>query len=131
MRVEITRVLDATTARVAFRCAVGQASGHWAGRAPAAPGEFDVELEIPEEIADWTVLGAPAAGSIVGDISGQAGVSITATVGGVGEGDDTVVELRLGSDILLVEAPARRWEVSPGEVVALHVPSVRLYPYDL
>jgi hypothetical protein len=131
MRIEITRVLDAPAGQVAFRCALGQASGCWTGLAPAQPGEFDVELEIPEEITDWTVLDTPSLGSILGGVEGESGVSITGTVVDIGEGDDPVVGVRLGSDIVLIEAPDRKWEIEPGNVVSLNVPIIRLYPYDL
>jgi hypothetical protein len=131
MRVEITRVLDPSEGRVAFRCAVGHASGCWAGSAPARLGEFDVELEIPEDITQWTVLDAPAPGSIAGGVEGDPSVSITGTVVDIGEGDDPIVGVRLGPDIILIEAPDRKWEITPGDVVSLRVSVVRLYPYQL
>lgn len=88
-------------------------------------------MEIPEEITDWTVLDAPSLGSIVGSAEGEASVSITGTVVDIGEGDDPIVGIRLGSDIILIEAPDRKWEIEPGSTVSLNVSSIRLYPYHL
>lgn len=129
MRVEIIRLLDVEEGRVVFRSELGQAPGYWAGPNPARLGEFDVELEIPEVIDRWAVLETPSPGSIEGD--GEVGVSITGRVVTVGEGDDPVVGIRVGSDVVLVEAPDRKGEIIPGDVVSLAVSRILIYPYRL
>ncbi|MFE0461616.1 hypothetical protein ACFW1A_20430 [Kitasatospora sp. NPDC058965] len=131
MRVEVTRILDASEGLVSFRCALGHATARWAGSTPLQLGEFDVEFDIPEEITRWIVLTDPAPGSIAGDVEEETGVSLTGTVVDVGEGDDPVVSIRLGSDIVMIEAPDRKWDVTPGDGVSMQVPVIRMYPYFL
>ncbi|MEU9131168.1 hypothetical protein AB0D08_24200 [Kitasatospora sp. NPDC048540] len=131
MRVQITRVLEATPGLVEFRCELGRAVGAWMGSTAARHGEFDVEIEVQEEISTWTVLDAPSPGSIVGGAGDASQISITGTVVDIGEADDPVVGIRLGPDVLLIEAPDRKWEVSRGTGVLLNVHAVQLYPIDL
>ncbi|MEV7360049.1 hypothetical protein [Kitasatospora sp. NPDC091276] len=131
MKVEITRVLDNPKGWVAFRCALGSAFACWMGPTPARRGEFDVEIEIPEEVADLAIVDDAPRGSIMGFTEGKGPISISGTVVEIGEGDDPIVGLRLGSDIVLIEAPDRKWEIAPGDVISLNVSSIQLYPYDL
>ncbi|MEU8516141.1 hypothetical protein AB0C76_31870 [Kitasatospora sp. NPDC048722] len=127
MRIEIVTVLDG--GRVDFRCGLGRAYGQWAGPTLPGPGQLlDVELDVEEPIAAWAraiagpgaITGTPASGAV-----------LTGTVLGAGDADDPVVDLRLGDDIVLLEPPVDGWDVSPGDVVAVRVASLRLYPYEL
>ena len=99
------------------------------GPPPAQPGEFHVEIEIPGEVANWSVLEAPAADSIAEDPDG-AGVSITGTIIQIEE-EDGVVTLRLGTGVVMIEAPGIAREGAPGNAVTLYVPAIQLYPYEL
>ena len=56
MRVEVLQVLAPPQGIVRFRCEFGVGSGRWMGSNPAEVGQFDVEIEIPEEVAEWTTV---------------------------------------------------------------------------
>jgi hypothetical protein len=100
------------------------------GSSPAAVGQFDVEIEVPEEVAEW--VAAPSGSASLSEVVGAESVTlITGEVVKSGDDDDSVVEMRVGSDILLIEISNRRSELPVGGFISLQVPEVQLYPYDL
>lgn len=130
MRVEVLQVLAPSQGIVRFRCESGIASGRWMGRNPAKAGQFDVEIEVPEEVAEWTA--APSGGTSLSEAMGsEPGSLITGEVVRCGDGDDSVVEVKVGSDILLIEIPNRRSELPVGGLISFRSPEIQLYPYDL
>lgn len=130
MRVEVLQVVDHSRGIVSFRCESGVASGRWMGSSPAAVGQFDVEIEVPEEVAEW--VAAPSGSASLSEVVGAESVTlITGEVVKSGDDDDSVVEMRVGSDILLIEISNRRSELPVGGFISLQVPEVQLYPYDL
>ena len=127
MRIEIVSLLDAD--QVAFRCAVGTATGVWRGETPAVPGPADVEFDIPAEDPEFVVLRPPAPAAVHGAADGA--VTITGTVIGIGAEGDPVLEVRVDSDIVLVEVTDRRRDLAVGDGIELRVPVLQLYPYQL
>ncbi|MEV7026791.1 hypothetical protein [Kitasatospora sp. NPDC093558] len=138
MRIEIVDVLDG--GRVVFRSDLGRAQAVWAGPPTAAPGQlFDAELDVEEPVLAWAKAAGPAA--IVEAPAG--GVVLTGTVLAAGDADDPVVDLAVGGDIVMLERPVDGetddradgwvdgWDAAPGDVVAVRVASLRLYPYEL
>ena len=130
MRVEVLDVLDRAQRIVRFRCESGTASGRWMGSTPVETGQLDVELEIPEVVTEWT-----AAASDTASLAEAAGTGCAALITGqvvrYDDGDDQVVEIRVGSGILLIEIPDRRSELVPEGFISFRTPEVQLYPYDL
>jgi hypothetical protein len=100
------------------------------GAGPAQLGSFDVEIEVPEEVVEWrTATSADTA--ISGSFESDSNVRIDCEVMSFDAGDDSVVQVRLGSDVLLVEVVSRRSDLSVGDLISFTVPEVQLYPYDL
>lgn len=130
MRVEVLQVLAPSQGIVRFRCESGTASGRWMGRNPAKVGQFDVEIEVPEEVAEWTAI--PSGDTSLSEaIGAESGSLITGEVVRFDDGDDSVVEVRVGSDILLIEIPNRRSELPTEGLISFRAPEIQLYPYDL
>ncbi|WP_172383455.1 hypothetical protein [Streptomyces sp. MNP-20] len=93
-------------------------------------GQFDVEIEVPGDVTEW--VSVPSGVASLSEVAGAESVTlITGKVVKSGDGDDSVVELRVGSDILLVEIPNQRAELPVGGFISFQVPEVQLYPYDL
>lgn len=130
MRVDISRILDPSRGIVLFSSGSGSASARWMGAGPAQLGSFDVEIEVPEEVVEWrTATSADTA--ISGSFESDSNVRIDCEVMSFDAGDDSVVQVRLGSDVLLVEVVSRRSDLSVGDLISFTVPEVQLYPYDL
>lgn len=130
MRVEVLQALSPSQGIVCFRCEAGVASGRWMGSNPAEVGQFDVEIEVPGEVAEWTA--APSGVASLSEASGAESVTIiTGEVVRFDDGDDSVVEIRVGSDILLIEIPNRRSDLPLKGLISFRVPNIQLYPYDL
>ncbi|MFJ7056993.1 hypothetical protein ACK8N7_11680 [Streptomyces griseobrunneus] len=127
---KVLQVLDPSQGIVRFRCESGVVSGRWMGRDPAHLEKFDVEIEVPEEVAEWALVSAG-----VTSLSEVAGVAPAALIVGsvvrFDDGDDSVVEIRVGSDILLIEITNRRSELLVESLISFRAPEVQLYPYDL
>jgi hypothetical protein len=100
------------------------------GPTPAQGGGYHVEFEIPEDIEEWRTVASDRA-SISGSVDTEAGISITGEVGNIGDGDDPVVELKVGSGILLVEILNRKSELARRGFISFRSPDIQLYPYDL
>jgi len=120
--VTVIAVHDAPVVR--FRCAVGAAVGRWAGSAPPRAGDHDVELDVPATVR---LLPGDPGPDRVADVPGLPGaVALAGRVEHVGEGPDTVVVLRVGGGLLLVEAEEPVPRV--GDRVRLTVAELRLCP---
>jgi hypothetical protein len=100
------------------------------GPAPAQGGGCDVEFEILEEIGEWRTSTLGYA-SISGSVDTEAGIFITGEVLNIGDGDDPVVELKVGSGILLVEILNRKSELARRSFISFQSSDIQLYPYDL
>ena len=131
MKVEIAQVLDSKTQRVLFRSDVGTAAGIWAGPEPAKTGAAHVELDIPDQVGDWTSIDDAVATSIEGGIESENGVQIVATVVHVGDGEDPVVSIRIGTDIVMIEMSASRSGLVAGSAIRFTTLEVRLFPSNL
>ncbi|MBL0803242.1 hypothetical protein AAG656_06350 [Streptomyces albidoflavus] len=106
------------------------ASGRWTGSNPAEVGCSDVEIEVPECVTGWTAGSAGVAP--LSQAGADSGTLITGRVVGFGDGDDAVVEVRVGSDILLLEIPNRRSELPAVEGwISFRASQIQLYPHDL
>ncbi|GAB2601071.1 hypothetical protein [Kribbella endophytica] len=128
MKVELLQVEP--SGHVRFTCEIGTAIGRWMGPNAATAGQFHVEFEIPEDVTDW-VPASPGPAALA-EVPGEGHAAlITAEVLGLTKGDDAVVELRLGSDVLLIEVPHRRSELSVEDLISFRVPEIQLYPYEL
>lgn len=93
-------------------------------------GQFDVEIEVPEEITEWTEVPSGVT-SLSENLDVETAVFITGEVVRFDDGDDSVVEIRVGSDILLIEIPNRRSELPSEGLISFRAPEIQLYPYDL
>lgn len=130
MKVDVLRILDPSQDVVFFSCESGSAPGRWMGGKPVGSGEFNVEIEIPEEVAEWTA--ASSGRTVISRVSESGSdVRIECEVVRFDDKADSVVEVRLGSDILLVEILSRRSELSVGALISFQVPEIQLYPYDI
>lgn len=130
MRVEVLQVLDSVQGIVYFRCESGAASGRWMGSNPAEMGQFDIEIEVPEEVAEWAAV--PWGVTSLSEAAGaESAALITGEVVRFDDGDDSVVEIRVGADILLIEIPNRRSELPVEGLISFRVPEIQLYPYEL
>lgn len=130
MRVEVLQVLDSSQGIVRFSCESGIASGRWMGSNPADLGKFDVEIEVPEEVAEWTAV--PSGVTSLSEVAGaESAALIVGSVVRFDDGDDSVAEIRVGSDILLIEITNRRSELLVEGLISFRAPEIQLYPYDL
>lgn len=118
--------------RVAFRCTHGHGSAvaHWMGDRLPAPGtDAFVELAVPDPLAEW----GPASPTVAYDLQlGPAGVVVTGEVLGVGGPGDPVVELRVGTDVVLVEVARHGGAgMKIGRRISFAPPRLEVYPYAL
>lgn len=100
------------------------------GSIPVRTGQFDVEIEVPEEVTGW-VPATSGVTSLTDSVGTGPGILITGEVVRVGGSDDPVVEIRVGSDIVLTEILDRRSEVPVTGTISFRVSEILLYPYDL
>jgi hypothetical protein len=130
MRVDIIGAQDSFEGLMSFRCKLGVASGQWMGVKPVQVGAFDVEIEIPEEISEWRFSTSGVAEiSGEGEVEGQ--VLIAGEVVNIGEGSDPVVDIRVCSDIMMIEILNRKFELTKGDFISFRSSNIQLYPYDL
>ncbi|WP_329092256.1 hypothetical protein [Streptosporangium sp. NBC_01469] len=127
---EVLQVLDSSQGIVRFRCESGVASGRWMGSNPAKTGQFDIEIEVPEEVAEWAAV--PSGVTSLSEAAGAEPVAlITGEVVRFNDSDDSVIEIRVGTAILLIEIPNRRSELSVEGLISFQAPEIQLYPYEL
>ncbi|MFF4838779.1 hypothetical protein [Streptomyces collinus] len=97
---------------IAFSGTYGRAWAGWRGSEEPVAGAFaDVEVDIPDEITCWAVADGPA---IIASDSLEAPVRIRGVVESADE--DSVLALRVGADLLLVEVAAFAASLLPGHV---------------
>lgn len=100
------------------------------GPNPADTGQFDVEIEVPEEVTEWVT--APSSTASLSKVAGTDLVTlVTGEVVKFNDDDDPVVGIRVGSDIILIEIPNLRSELPIKGFISFQVPELQLYPYDL
>ncbi|MFC8965476.1 hypothetical protein [Streptomyces sp. NPDC057094] len=128
MRVDVAQICSLDDRIVYFTCAVGSSFARWMGSGPVGVGQFHVEIEIPEEVAEWSVdASRQASVSTVDEVD----VLVTGEVVRLGEDGDPVVEVRLGTDILLVEMARTQRELVVNEFISFRVTEIQLYPYEV
>ncbi|MEV5240566.1 hypothetical protein AB0K89_15925 [Streptomyces cinnamoneus] len=128
MQIEIVEVLDQERAMVAFNSPVGSAAGVWKGGQGLETGTHHVEFEIPDEVHSWSLV-QPTHGAITGGgARGGDFVTVHGQVEGVGE--DSVVTLRIGPDVIFVEMEDSVERLNQGDYVTFNSPTVEIYPYQ-
>jgi hypothetical protein len=130
MRVEVFQVSTLSKGIVRFRCESGVASGRWMGSNLATVGQFDVEIEVPEEVVNWTTTlsGIGCLSEIAGR---ETATLITGQIIRFDDAGDSVMEIRLGTDVLLIEISDRNFEIPKEGYISFRAPEIQLYPYDL
>ncbi|KOU79202.1 hypothetical protein MRQ86_13260 [Streptomyces sp. MMS21 TC-5] len=135
MRVFVDRVAE--DGRVAFRCTDGHGSAvaHWMGDRLPAPGtDTFVELTLPGPLTEWGPALPPAVSGLeigpVGPVA-PAGVLVTGEVLGVGGPGDPVVELSIGTDVVLVEVTGEESGLEIGGRISFGPARLEVYPYGL
>ncbi|MGW7378545.1 hypothetical protein [Streptomyces sp. NPDC054794] len=128
MRIEVLEILDAEGRVVRFRSELGEAWGVWQGGAVPTEGQFDVEVEISEEVAAW-LPGVGESDTLTGDGLRRQAVTVRGTVQTVDE--DSVMSVRIGRDIVLVEMADGAVPPQPGAKIKFDTPEIELYPYQL
>ncbi|MEU6990637.1 hypothetical protein ABZ953_08280 [Streptomyces sp. NPDC046465] len=128
MRIEVLEILDAERREVRFRSELGDAWGVWQADVVPSEGQFDVEVDIPEEISTW-LPGEGDADRLDGDPSRRQAVTVRGTVQTVDE--DSVTSLRVGRDIVLIEMANETVPPQPGSTITFETPEIHLYPYQL
>ncbi|MET9448888.1 hypothetical protein [Streptomyces cinerochromogenes] len=139
MRIEILDLSPATETgegpMVTFRGPSGQAWAQWCGsEMPQVGALVDVEVDVPDEIARWATVDGPAT---VASDTPRSPVRIRGVVATVGE--DSVVAVRVGADVILVEFSEPTNSVRPGQVdkprvgdaVEFTTPQIDIYPYSV
>ncbi|MGW1982234.1 hypothetical protein ACWCPJ_07215 [Streptomyces collinus] len=93
---------------------------------------MDVEVDIPDEITSWAVADGPA---VVTSAAPRAPVQIRGVVEAADK--DSVLAVRVGADILLVEVAASATSLLPGHVgkplvgdsIEFTTPRIDVHPY--
>ncbi|MFJ3976078.1 hypothetical protein [Streptomyces sp. NPDC090021] len=114
-----------------FRCRAGHGNAvtRWMG-GPLPPQGTDafVELTVPAPVTEWV----PASPTASQDMAiGPDGVVVTGEVLGVGGPGDPVVELRVGTDVVLVEVACGGDGPEPGRRISFVSSRIEAYPYEL
>ncbi|MET9415955.1 hypothetical protein ABZY03_17590 [Streptomyces klenkii] len=127
MNIEVVAVIDDSAGLVSFTSPVGSAWGTWRGSESPEPGRYHVELEIEAEPYPWvpSASGPPRVEGTGTDGTRQ--IRITGVVASMD--DDSVMSLRVGSDIVLVEFPDGSAAPCPGRTVEFTVAGIGIYPY--
>jgi hypothetical protein len=120
---------------VAFSSACGRAWAQWRGsEMPRVGTPVDVEIEVPDEIAQWAIVEGPAV--VASDAPGSP-VRIRGAVAAVDE--DAVTAIQVGADIVLVEFTAPLNSTQPdqahrpevGDIIEITTPRIEVYPYSV
>ncbi|MGW1992515.1 hypothetical protein [Embleya sp. NPDC001921] len=119
-----------------FTSEIGDGIGYWnVGRSfphrLPMPGEwYDVEVDAPDDVVDWTrvPVGAPAPTgfSPVGD-----GMAVSGVLERVGGSDPRGVVMRLGPGIITIDVARGVEDLSVGDVIRFETPWLELWPYVL
>ncbi|MFI0808110.1 hypothetical protein [Streptomyces echinatus] len=120
---------------VAFKGPSGRAWAQWCGsEMPQVGALVDVEVDVPDEIARWVTVDGPT--TVVSDTP-RSPVRIRGVVATVGE--DSVVAVQVGDDIILVEFADSIDSVQPGQVdkprigeaIEFTTPQIDIHPYSV
>ncbi|MEU4210384.1 hypothetical protein AB0F13_10380 [Streptomyces sp. NPDC026206] len=129
MDVEVVEILDAENNVVYFESPAGSSAAVWRGTQEPRPGTYAVELEIPDAVQSWSLRSSPEERIVGVEEAGSTKASVTGVVERVD--DDSVLVLRLKSDVLLVEMSEGAPKVAPGDCLTFTVSGLELYPYQL
>ncbi|MFE2171255.1 hypothetical protein ACFXB3_40255 [Streptomyces sp. NPDC059447] len=116
---------------VAFRCEAGHgvAVARWMGdELPQQGTRAFVELTVAEPVSDWRPA-EPAAGRALA--VEPDGIAVTGEVLAIGGPEDPVVDLRVGTDVVLVEIGCRKDELRVGRHISFVTRTLEAYPYSL
>lgn len=129
MEIEILSVSGASAPRVYFRSAWGDGIGLWMGDEMPNEGYLaHVEIDLPEDSPVFSVHSAeecsePAFRQVGG---------LMEVVGRVERiAEDGVIELRVGSDVVVLDAVPDRSIIIEGQCIRVTDSSLVLYPLDL
>ncbi|WP_371792006.1 hypothetical protein OG285_22380 [Streptomyces sp. NBC_01471] len=128
MRIEVVGILDLECRSVEFRGPDGAAWGIWGERDVPGSGFHDVEIDVPEEVEKWT-LEEGATTKIHGINTQCNGVTVVGRVESVGE--DAVIAIKVGLDIILIEMASNDSIPEAGSVISFNTPQIYLHPYHL
>ncbi|MFE3107101.1 hypothetical protein ACFXKJ_10925 [Kitasatospora indigofera] len=129
MNITVTSVRGDGSGHVEFSSEFGDAFGLWQGGGPAALGRYDVEIDLPETLESWKPSDGGRSLRMVRGSDGVERVQLSGSVEQIGE--DGVVALKIGRDIVLAEFVDSCELPIAGATVALCPVILELYPYDL
>ena len=128
MRVTVSAIRGSVPPLVEFRSVAGGADAIWRGDVPPELQDYDVELEVPEQLRWGQDAGV--------DAEAAAGISHlgsdTRIVGRVLECDDVgVLSVEVAGTLIMVELTERPPANIAGANVSLRVRRLELYPSSL
>ncbi|MGW5280017.1 hypothetical protein ACWERI_11215 [Streptomyces collinus] len=139
MRIQILDLSPSATTgaapAVAFSGACGLAWARWCGLEMPEVGDFaDVEVDIPDEITSWAVADGPA---LV--VSGAPGAPVRIRGSVEAADEDSVMAVRVGADMLLVEVAGSAASLLPGHAgkprvgdsIEFTTPRIEVHPYSI
>ncbi|WP_159049086.1 hypothetical protein [Streptomyces sp. NRRL B-3648] len=118
-----------------FKGPSGQAWAQWCGsEMPQVGALADVEVDVPDAITRWDTVDGPA--TVASDTPGSP-VRIRGVVATVDE--DSVIAVRVGADIILVEFADPNGSVQPaqvakprvGDAIEFTTPQINIHPYSV
>ncbi|MEU0940657.1 hypothetical protein [Embleya sp. NPDC005971] len=132
MRIRVVGRAHAEPRRVVFTSGVGGGVGYWnvgdgfADRLPVVGACYDVEVDPPDDVAEWTraPTGEPTGFSPV-----REGVAVTGRLEWVGRDGEPQVVMRLGPGIMTIDVAWGFEELSVGDVIRFEAPWLELWPY--
>ncbi|MFF4013091.1 hypothetical protein [Streptomyces sp. NPDC001717] len=116
---------------VAFRCNAGHggAVARWMGKKlPEQGTRAVVELTVDEVVSDWRPVEPTAGRALAVE---HDGIAVTGEVLAIGGQEDPVVDLKVGTDVVLVEIGRRKDELRIGMHVSFVTFALEVYPYAL
>ncbi|MEU2154695.1 hypothetical protein ABZ532_06680 [Streptomyces sp. NPDC019396] len=125
MQIRIEEIFNRELKTVGFDGPAGRAWGHWRGDGDPQLGTYDVEFDIPDPLASWSVSEA-GKHITVGKYSTNT-VTIRGTIQAFD--DDQVVTIRVLDDIILVEVAATITPLPIGTSVEFTTSDLQIYPY--
>ncbi|MFD8638065.1 hypothetical protein [Streptomyces sp. NPDC059533] len=116
---------------VAFRCNAGHgaAVARWMGdELPEQGTQAFVELTVAEPISDWRPVEPTAGRALAVEPDG---IAVTGEVLAIGGPGDPVVDLRVGTDVVLIEVGCGKDELRAGGHISFVTFALEAYPYSL
>uniref|UniRef100_A0AAU2JPE2 Uncharacterized protein n=1 Tax=Streptomyces sp. NBC_00049 TaxID=2903617 RepID=A0AAU2JPE2_9ACTN len=130
MHVFVNRVGEAQRV-VVFRCKAGHGASvaRWMGDPlPAQGTDAFVELTVPHPVTEWSPA-SPTAGRAM-EVTAD-GLVVRGEVLAIGGPEDPVVELRVGTDVVLVEIGDGRDALEVGGRISFKSLILEVHSYDL